>query len=460
MASSADHLGNDTILEMLEGRADPTTVQRVEAHAANCTACRELLAWLVRQGDHGGASMSDGPTLVRGAGDIPIRVGRYVLVRALGQGGMGMVFAAHDPELDRSVAVKLLRGDMRDEESRHSLERRLRREARAMAKLSHPNVVTVYDVGVHDDIVFVAMELVDGVTLATWLETPRDLVAVLDAFRAAGHGLAAAHASAIVHRDFKPANVLVGSDGRVRVTDFGIAKLRRSTTTLSGGGTVALTAPNAAVGTPYYMAPEQFVGDPVGARADQFSFCVALHAALHGVLPFAGTTLDEIAQAVLAQQFVPLPRSDRVPARIHAAIVRGLAASPDARFPTMQALLAELQLDPLRPRRRLAIGAAILGTAGLVLAAVLIAREWPRSRTESPPRSAAQQLASPDASSVARELVPTDAPDAPSVATPMPDAAPAPTIVVPMPDAGTRSPPQRPVPVPPPPMKPTIDRGD
>jgi tRNA A-37 threonylcarbamoyl transferase component Bud32 len=367
-----DHLGDNTIADMLAGRAEPDARRRMEAHAATCTACRELLSALARQTvDTGAATMSSPQAMASRADDLPARVARYVLTRLIGAGGMGMVFAAHDPELDRTVAVKLLRSDATDPRSRSALESRLRREARAMAKLSHPNVVAVYDVGVEGDRLFIAMELVDGVTLATWLEEPHSLATILDTFRAAASGLAAAHAKGIIHRDFKPGNVLVGIDGRVRVTDFGIAKLDPSAVSTAGGVTRAVT--NAAMGTPHYMAPEQFLGEPVDARADQFSLCVALYAAVHGVRPFDGNTLEQIATAVLAHQLTPPPDRARVPARIHAAIVRGLAVSPHDRFPSIEALLGELVLDPPHPRRRMAIAiaSALVGAAAIAVAAIV-----------------------------------------------------------------------------------------
>jgi len=373
------HLDDDAILDVLEGRAGPDTRARVEGHAASCAACRELLSALARQRDVSGSA----PTLVsklsgasESESDLPPQIGRFVLTHLLGAGGMGIVYAASDPELDRVVAVKLLRSELVDELRRPAMEERLHREARAMAKLSHPNVVAVYDVGTHDGRVFIAMEYVEGEALAKWLESPRTLASILDAFRAAGSGLAAAHAQGVVHRDFKPGNVLVGDDGRVRVTDFGIAKLEpgpRSPTARP----LAMTATNAAMGTPQYMAPEQYLGEPVDARADQFSFCVALYAAIYGVRPFAGTTIDELAAAVIAGRIASPTRTARVPARIHAALVRGLAATPADRFPTLDALLAELVLPPARRTRLVAIvaSAVAIGAGAIAIAASSHARE-------------------------------------------------------------------------------------
>jgi hypothetical protein len=237
-----------------------------------------------------------------------------------------------------------------------------------MAQLAHPNVVAVHDVGVFEDRVFVAMEYVQGTTLARWLaDAPCTQREILAAYIAAGRGLAAAHAAGLVHRDFKPENVMVGDDGRVRVGDFGLARpfdtrvarfAKRAADTPSGpsssghsGHPLAdLTSTGVVVGTPLYMAPEQYVGDPADARTDQFSFCVALHGAIYGARPFAGDTFTDLAASVLGGKIEPTPKGVRVPRRVRDAIHRGLALAPKDRWPTMDALLAELAASP---RRRL-----------------------------------------------------------------------------------------------------------
>ena len=370
MSEAAGHLDDDAVVELIEGRADDAARARIEAHAADCAACRELLSALAQQAVTVGGANAAAP-----AGEVTAgaHVGRYLVLRLLGAGGMGIVFAARDPELDRTVAVKLLRASIDSEEAQLAMQERLRREAQAMARLSHPNVVAVYDVGTLGDRVFVAMEYVEGVTLTSWLATKRSLADILAVFDAAGRGLAAAHGQGLVHRDFKPENVLVGDDGRVRVTDFGVAKLGASPRT-SVQRPLELTATNAALGTPFYMAPEQYLGEPVDPRTDQFSFCVALYAAVHGVRPFAGTTLDELAASAIAGKLTPPPVATAVPERIRAALVRGLSATPAERFPTMEALLAELQPPPPRRRTGYAIAAAAVVVAGLGAGVVALTR--------------------------------------------------------------------------------------
>ncbi|MBL8743732.1 MAG: serine/threonine protein kinase, partial [Myxococcales bacterium] len=232
-------------------------------------------------------------------------IGRYRVIGRLGEGGMGAVLAAHDPELDRTVALKILHESAGDE--RGELRDRLAREARAMAKLAHPNVVAVYDVGADpaSGQLFVTMELVDGTTLRDWLRTPRSSRAILDVFMAAGTGLAAAHAAGLVHRDFKPENVLVGRDGRVRVGDFGLARPPRGAAASDAPLSPTLTRTGAIIGTPAYMAPEQFLGEAADARSDQFAFAVALFEALRGERPFAGASLRELSENVVAGRLSP-----------------------------------------------------------------------------------------------------------------------------------------------------------
>src|SRR4051794_3934114 len=233
-------------------------------------------------------------------------VGRYVVLERIGSGGMGVVYAAYDPELDRKVALKLLRPDRAGAAGEAAF--RVPREAHAVTPLSDPHVVAVYDAGTFGDQVFVAMELMEGRTLRQWLgEGKRGWREIVDVFVAAGRGLAAAHAAGLVHRDFKPDNVLLGTDGRVKVADFGLARPvgvvekegSPSSPGSGSGGLLAspLTEWGQVMGTPAYMAPEQLRGGAADARSDQFSFCVALWEALYGRKPFAGQGLRELLDA-------------------------------------------------------------------------------------------------------------------------------------------------------------------
>ncbi len=289
----------------------------------------------------------------------PVRVGRFVVLRRIGHGGMGVVYAAHDPELDRKVAVKLV--DVHDE---------LLREARAAAALAHPNVVTVYEVGMEGEAVFLAMEFVDGPTLRQWLEAqPRRWREVVAMFVAAGHGLAAAHRVGLVHRDFKPDNVLIGADRRPRVADFGLARLAPQERTgpdegapPSGEGTFTAVA-----GTPRYMAPEQHEGRGIGPASDQFAFCVALYEALFGQHPFGGRGAAELAIRVLEGE-VLVPAVSSVPATVTRLVMKGLRLAPDDRHAHMEGLLDGLA-RALQRRRRIALGGAALALVAVASAA-------------------------------------------------------------------------------------------
>ncbi len=267
----------------------------------------------------------------------PVTIGRFRVGRRIGVGALGVVHAAEDPQLQRTVALKLLRSRWRRDAA--AWRERMLREARAMARLAHPNVVTVHEVGEDGDDVYIVMELVKGKTLRTWLQTPRAWSRVLDVFVDAGRGLAAAHEAGLVHRDFKPENVLVGDDGRTRVTDFGLA--RASDDREEGFE-----------GTPAYTAPEQRRGEPPTPVADQFSFCVALYEGLYGRRPFPN---DDPLAPPLA------PSSDDVPSLIWPALRRGLDRDPHERWPNMSALLAQLRPAP-SPRRHkiLLVGLSIL----------------------------------------------------------------------------------------------------
>ena len=302
----------------------------------------------------------------------PTRVGRFVLLETLGAGGMGVVHAAYDPRLDRRVALKLVHHDIAA--SAAGVEERLLREAQAMARLSHPNVVQVHEVGLWEGRIFIAMELIAGRTLAAWLAADgRSWHEVVGAFVEAGRGLAAAHAAGVVHRDFKPENVLVGDDGRVRVTDFGLARAgaaevepawREPGDPLGALHGHSRTAPGALAGTPAYMAPEQFLGEATTTRSDQFSFCVALHQALHGAHPFPADNRAALAQLVIAGRRSEPPRLG-CPRRLHTSLVRGLERDPEARFPDMPALLAALEPRSARKTAVPALALALVAAAGI-----------------------------------------------------------------------------------------------
>lgn len=289
-------------------------------------------------------------------GDEAPTIGRYRVLTRLGEGGMGVVYAAYDERLDRKVALKLLRGAWAT--SREGRERAIR-EARALARLSHPNVVHVYEVGEAEDEIYVAMESLAGPTLLTWMtEVQRPWREVLAVFRQAAEGLAAAHRHGVIHRDFKPANAILGVDGRVRVLDFGLAQLADAaveegpTTASVGRPLVAdaqLTQTGAVLGTPAYMAPEQFAGHRGDAQTDQFSYCIALYEALYQRRPFEGETLQALCVAVVEGKVRPPPSGSEVPAWLHRVIVRGLQSEPLARWPGMVALIAALTPDQRRP---------------------------------------------------------------------------------------------------------------
>ncbi|MBV1858408.1 MAG: tetratricopeptide repeat protein [Nannocystaceae bacterium] len=304
---------------------------------------------------------------VFGGATKPTMVGRFEVRSRLGAGGMGIVYEAYDPQLDRRVALKVMRADATLAAEGAA---RLMDEARAMAKLSHPNVLTVYEVGTVEDQVFIAMALVEGYTLRSWLDSEaRSTGEVMSVLRDAGQGLAAAHAVGLVHRDFKPENVLVSADGHVFVTDFGLA---RSFAASESGGWTNLSfgrQTTRMAGTPAYMAPEQLRGGTAEARSDQFAWCVATYEALVGRRPYGD---DELQRLALDPAYVPepitLPIGVSVSRRVRAALERGLSLDVDARF----ASLAQL-LDAVRPPRRrwvpVSLG-AMVATVGLGVALV------------------------------------------------------------------------------------------
>ncbi|EDM77651.1 serine/threonine kinase family protein [Plesiocystis pacifica SIR-1] len=333
-----------------------------------------------------------------------VTIGRFTIVRKLGEGGMGVVYACYDERLDRKVAVKLLRSGKGGERS----VARLRREAMALARLSHPNVVQIYEVGDLEDGLFLAMEFVVGATFGDWLRgEARDWREVLRALIQAGRGLAAAHEAGLVHRDFKPDNVIVGEDGRVRVLDFGLARggltrearaLHTEAASAGGGARVSLdpseaegptldaseaderaalertesvpgnllarslTQHGTLLGTPAYMAPEQIETQPCTAASDQFAFCVVAHEALYGARPFVATNLLALKRSIDAGEIGPVSAGSPVPRRVHQALARGLAAAPEQRWSSLAELLDALEASVENPRRR---GGVMLGALAI-----------------------------------------------------------------------------------------------
>ncbi|MBL9100768.1 MAG: serine/threonine protein kinase [Myxococcales bacterium] len=322
----------------------------------------------------------------------PSLAGRYSLVRKLGEGGMGEVYVAYDEQLDRRVAMKLLRPAL----AGPGEQQRMLREAQALARLSHPHVVQVHDVGTLGERLFVAMELVVGADLRKWWRAaPRTWRDVLERMLQAGEGLAAAHQAGLVHRDIKPDNILVGDDGRVRVADFGLARAEhdeRDAPTVEPRvhGSLLdtpLTERGQILGTPAYMAPEQFLRQPADHRSDLFAFCVVLYEGVYGERPFRGRTWQELAAATLAGGPAPPAREPPVPAWLARAIARGLAVDLGARWPDMPALLAALRgpLQATRRRWRWAFGLTAVGlAAGLVVGAAASGRAAPCADAEAP----------------------------------------------------------------------------
>ncbi len=328
-----------------------------------------------------GGSVAGAPSPTLGAGDT---LGRYVVLSRLGVGAMGVVYAAFDPELDRKVALKIINSE-RSGADLTAGRQRLVREAQALARLSHPNVVSVHDVGTHDNQVYVAMEFVEGETLGSWRKRTRPgIKEVLRVFNSAGQGLAAAHRAGLVHRDFKPDNVILAEDGTVRVLDFGLARadedegpsvtasadlalpedLKERLASTGGSLATDLTRTGGVLGTPAYMSPEQHLGLRVSARSDQFSYCVTLYEALYAERPFAGETLATLAFSVTQGRFRESSGA-KVPWWIRRVLLKGLSPDPVRRYADMGALLAALADDPAVRRRKLLTRAAIV-TLGVV----------------------------------------------------------------------------------------------
>ncbi len=330
----------------------------------------------------------DGETLgMLEPGDV---VGRYRIVKCIGEGGVGVVYAAEDPGLARVVAIKVLRpAEGRQAEAQ---QRRMFREAQALARVSHRNLVMVFDVGMHEGRVWIAMEYVEGDTLDQWLERDRRTWReIVEAFISAGQGLAAVHAAGLVHRDFKPGNVLVRADGTVQVLDFGLAARvgeaieptepdDRPPLTITGRDALLATMTRSVHGTPAYMAPEQFLLQPTDGRTDQFGFCVALYEALYGHRPFKGEEVPDLMHAIVEGLPGLPPELPGLPEVVRRAMARGLSVKKDDRFPDMNALLDALTSTRASNERRsggwmrFALG-VIVGGGALAAVSVWLARE-------------------------------------------------------------------------------------
>ncbi|HEY4178213.1 MAG TPA: serine/threonine-protein kinase [Kofleriaceae bacterium] len=389
--------GELELVDFAQGNLAVARRAALDSHVDSCPECRTAIVGLLSSSAGTGGATEP---LDAKPGS---RIGRFEVVEAIGRGGAGRVFAARDPDLDRVVALKVLHAE---NDSALSSDRLLR-EAQAAAKLAHPNVVAVHEVGVVPQGIFIAMERVVGSTLSTWLEKSRTRDEIIGALIQAGRGIEAAHRAGIVHRDVKPSNILVGTDKRVRVTDFGLAAawdgsvaspsdasspsklpvgdvalaLTLDATPVSTSTAVTsssrarstsmlderLTQTGTFLGTPAYMAPEQFLAATVGPAADQFALAIVAYEALCGERPFAGATVPELADNVVQGRRRAWPTGRNVPGRIRGAIDRALSVEPTKRWPDISAFIAELELE-LRPSRKkwiaIAVAAGALGAGG------------------------------------------------------------------------------------------------
>ncbi len=380
------HPSDETIARLSAGKLSGGELLELEQHLDGCSACRNLLA-VVSNGSAPGAPLE------RAALSPGEKLGRYEIERLMGAGGMGMLYVARDPQLGRRVALKLMRPAFAGEAGKV----RLLREAQAMAQLSHPNVVHVYDIGELHGRVFIAMELVEGGTLRDWIKQPHGWKEVVAMFVAAGEGLWAAHQSGVVHRDFKPENVMLGKDGRPRVGDFGLARPELvAEEELPKDAPMKVTLTGTMLGTPAYMSPEQLQGKPADEKSDQYGFCVALYEALVGKRPFPADSLEQL-RALVVGGMPPPPKDGPVPAHVWAAIARGLHPDPSRRFDDLQSLLTVLKVQSsggatAARGSRLRVAAASLALAAVSAGAAALAL---RSHAPEPPAPALSADAHP-----------------------------------------------------------------
>ena len=419
--SASPCVEDETLFALARGELSATELADAEAHLKDCTDCRSVLAEAARSLDTDAPDADAAPVLAS--------IARYRVDALIGAGASGVVYRGFDPRLQRAVALKLLHPA--EHGATPEQHQRLLREAQAMARLSSPYVVAVYDTGLHDGMVYLVMEFVDGHTLVDWLRaTPRSLAEILRAFGDAARGLTAAHESGLIHRDFKPANVLVARDGRARVTDFGLARESESwladRPALEQSSTELYAPTRGLVGTPAYMAPELFEGRPASTASDQFAFAVALFVALFDLHPFKageGIGLSELIARTHSGTIQKPALPDAKSERLFEAVKRGLAADPSGRYPSLQDLMSAVQRAAGTRRS----GApALLALGGVLLAGALIAhfsasRAAPEPSAEAPPvlaSAAAPASAAPE---------PAVAPSATSVVSALPAALPSAT---------------------------------
>ena len=359
-----DHPSDEVLARVAEGEV--RSEGELAEHLRSCRTCTEVLSGLLRA--RTGTGLDDTARSTRssdGAPKVHQTIGRYRVERLLGEGAMGQVFEALDPELNRRVAVKVVRGT-----SSAELRARLLREAQTAARVRHRNIVTVHDAGTIDEEVFIAMELVPGGSVRSWLSTPRSWREVVRVFVGAGKGLAEVHDAGLVHRDFKPDNVLLDTDGTARVSDFGLVGAEPGAA-LPQDAKPQLTQTGVMMGTPAYMSPELFAGASATPGSDQFAFCVALFEALAGERPFRASTVAELRQVVQAGATLPLP--SHLPGWLVKAVRRGLSVDSTRRFGSMHELVDLMEAAPAQRSRRTLVAFASLTAVALVGVSAFVA---------------------------------------------------------------------------------------
>ncbi|HEY5924764.1 MAG TPA: serine/threonine-protein kinase [Kofleriaceae bacterium] len=363
------------LVGFLQRKLPDERIRSVEEHFAACDGCRQL-AFALASSD--GQLVVPPPELAPGS-----TLGRFTIGEPIARGAMGVIYRAHDPTLRRDLALKLT--NVGGAKLRPDAQERLLREAQGLARLEHPNVVTVYETGIDRDQVFIAMELIDGVSLDRWLAAqPRGWREIAAVMEQAGRGLAAAHAAGLVHRDFKPANVMIASDGRVKVVDLGLARMaaepdheRAASTDANVDAALRLTLTGMLVGTPAYCAPEQLAGEDVDAAADVFSFCVTFYESIYGSRPYAAATATALLARMRAESLPAIPARPRLPLRLRQVLRRGLAVDRAQRSSSLDEILGVLAREPVRRRRRLTVLAAAALTIGGVLTTAAVGSDAP-----------------------------------------------------------------------------------